>query len=343
MFYPLALRNFPVILSGGLKKDNILKRQNFGFSRRRFLTFGSLGTLGVAGAWAGWSQQSSARLLRALIAETRRPVLKPKFTPSPHLWDPNSVTAAWLGHSTVLVNFFGLTILTDPVLGKRVGAETLFGTVGAKRLVEPALRPKQMPQIDLVLLSHAHMDHLDPISLRALPGRPRAVTAHATTDLLTDAGLRAAESLRWGEKTLVRTAHGEVQISAFEVNHWGARWKVDRYRGYNGYIFEREGKKLIFGGDTAMTASFRTLRTLGPFDLAIMPIGAYQPWIQSHCTPEQAVRMTNQAGANYLLPVHFKTFAFGRERTDEPITRLEAALEPGRIGWREVGQTFKLC
>jgi L-ascorbate metabolism protein UlaG (beta-lactamase superfamily) len=161
--------------------------------------------------------------------------------------------------------------------------------------------------------------------------------------LLAGTGLQAPEALRWGQKTRTRTAHGEVDIHAFEVNHWGARWKVDNYRGYNGYVVEREGKKLIFGGDTAWTSSFRNLRALGPFDLAIMPIGAYQPWICSHCTPEQAVRMVNDAGANYLLPIHFKTFAFGREGSTEPINRLEAAIEPDRIGWTDVGQTFKLC
>ncbi len=278
-----------------------------------------------------------------MVQESGRTVLKPAFTPSPDLWDCNGITGAWLGHSTVLLNFYGLNILTDPVLGKRVGAATWWGTVGAKRLVAPALRPKQLPPIDLVLLSHAHMDHLDPISLRSLPGKPRAVTAHATTDLLTDSGLGAPQALKWGEKTRIRTAQGDVDVSAFEVNHWGARWKFDNYRGYNGYIIEREGKKLIFGGDTAMTGSFRTLRNKGPFELAIMPIGAYQPWICSHCTPEQAVRMTNAAGAKYLLPVHFKTFAFGREGTSEPIVRLQAALESERIGWRDVGQTFKLC
>src|SRR5262245_18819788 len=170
------------------RTNTTLKKQGSGVSRRRFLTFSSIATLGAAGAWAGWSEQSGARMLRALVAETRRPVLKPKFTPLPHTWDPNGVTAAWLGHSTVLLNFYGLTILTDPVLGKRVGAETPLGTVGAKRLVEAALRPKQLPPVDLVLLSHAHMDHLDPITLRSLPGKPCAVTAHSTTDLLTNSG-----------------------------------------------------------------------------------------------------------------------------------------------------------
>jgi L-ascorbate metabolism protein UlaG (beta-lactamase superfamily) len=71
-----------------------------------------------------------------------------------------------------------------------------------------------------------------------------------------------------------------------------------------------------------------------------MPIGAYQPWICSHCSPEQAVQMANDAGADYLLPVHFKTFAFGREGTVEPMARLSATVERERIGWRDVGETF---
>jgi len=126
------------------------------------------------------------------------------------------------------------------------------------------------------------------------------------------------------------------------VKHWGARWRHDSYRGYNGYIVSREGKKIIFGGDTAWSDSFRSLRSKGPFELAIMPIGAYQPWIQSHCTPEQAVQMANDAGANHFLPVHFKTFPLGREGVGEPMERLQAAIEPERIGWHDIGQTFSL-
>jgi L-ascorbate metabolism protein UlaG (beta-lactamase superfamily) len=317
-----------------------LKKRTSVFSRRRFLAVGSLSTVGI---WAGYSQQMGARMVRGLVAETGRPILKPPFTPSPLLWDSQAITAAWLGHSTVLINFFGLTILTDPVLGKRAGAETFLGNIGAKRLIAPALSPRQLPKIDLVLLSHAHMDHLDPISLRALPGKPSAVTAHATRDLIDDCQFRAINELRWNEKARVRTSNGDVEVTAFEVKHWGARWKVDQYRGYNGYVVEREGKKFLFGGDTAMTPSFKSLKKQAEFDFAIMPIGAYQPWICSHCTPEQAVQMTNDADAKYLLPIHFKTFAFGREGSTEPMTRLDCAIKPERIGWRDVGQTFKLC
>jgi L-ascorbate metabolism protein UlaG (beta-lactamase superfamily) len=292
--------------------------------------------------WAGCSDQLAARAVRQFVADTRRSVLRPRLTPAPKSWDANGITAAWLGHSTVLLNFYGLTILTDPVLYKRVGANTCFGTIGAKRLVAPALKPCQLPPIDLVLVSHAHMDHLDFATLRALPGTPKAVTAYATDDLLRGTRLKQPKALAWGDKTRIMTRHGDVEVEAFEVKHWGARWRVDKHRGYNGYVLAREGRKLIFGGDTAWVESFRPLRSRGPFELAIMPIGAYQPWTCSHCTPEQAVRMANDAGAKYFLPIHFKTFAFGREGTVEPMERLQAAIETERIGWCDVGGTFRL-
>ena len=299
--------------------------------------------MGTVGLWAGYSNQFGARLVRGLVADAGRTVLKPGFTPQPGGWDANGITAAWLGHSTVLLNFYGLTILTDPVLYKRIGADTPLGTIGAKRLIAPALKASQLPPIDLVLLSHAHMDHLDPATLRSLPGGPRAVTAHATCDLLAGTGLKEPKELAWGESTRISTSHGEVEIEAFQVKHWGARWKVDSYRGYNGYVIARGGKKIIFGGDTAWSGSFRDLRSKGPFEMAMMPIGAYEPWVCSHCTPEQAVRMANDAGAGYFLPMHFKTFPFGREGVIEPMERLQAAIEPERIALREVGQTFRVC
>jgi L-ascorbate metabolism protein UlaG (beta-lactamase superfamily) len=316
-----------------------LKSRKSIVSRRRFLT---LGSFGAAGVWIGSSDQLAARAVRGFVAETGRTVLKPKFTPTPESWNSNTITAAWLGHSTVLMNFYGMTILTDPVLGKRAGADTLVGTIGAKRLIAPALKVRQLPPIDLVLLSHAHMDHMDLATLRALLGTPRVVTAHDTADLLQGTHLKQPKSLKWGESAHVSTDHGDVNVSAFEVKHWGARWKVDKYRGYNGYVVEREGKKIIFGGDTAWKESFRSLRSQGPYELALMPIGAYRPWINAHCTPEQAVRMANDAGARDFLPIHFKTFPFGREGAIEPMERLQAAIENDRIGWRDVGQTFQL-
>jgi L-ascorbate metabolism protein UlaG (beta-lactamase superfamily) len=292
-----------------------------------------------------YSEQYVPKMVREMVDDAGRSISSPKHTPEPGRWDSNAITASWLGHSTVLMNFFGLTILTDPVLGMRVGADLGIGTVGPKRLVAPALSAKQLPHIDLVLMSHAHMDHFDLPTLKRLPETTKAVTAKATGDLFDYTQIKQAKELAWGEKTTVKTRNGDVAVQAFEVKHWGARWRRDTYRGYNGYVLEREGKKIIFGGDTAITDSFRSLRGQGPFELAIMPIGAYQPWVCSHCTPEQSLRMANDAGAKYFLPIHHKTFKLGRENSQEPINRLEAALskESERIALRDIGETFSIA
>lgn len=168
------------------------------------------------------------------------------------------------------------------------------------------------------------------------------MTASRTSDLFAETPIRRHTELKWGEKTLVQTSHGDVEIEAFQVRHWGARWRHDTYRGYNGYILTRGGRKIIFGGDTAMCDGFQGISHKGPFELACMPIGAYNPFIQSHCNPEQAVTMANDAGAKYILPMHHFTFRFGRERSTEPMERFERALsnEPERIALREAGETF---
>jgi L-ascorbate metabolism protein UlaG (beta-lactamase superfamily) len=140
---------------------------------------------------------------------------------------------------------------------------------------------------------------------------------------------------------------GNIGISAFQVKHWGARKQRDDYRGYNGYLIEsrsRGRRRILFGGDTAMTDSFARLPQRGGIDLAIMSIGAYNPWIHSHCTPEQAVAMATDAGAQFIMPVHHQTFRLSFEPLREPIERFQAALSktPERIALREIGETFVL-
>src|SRR2546423_8060162 len=239
----------------------------------------TLGCLGVAGLWVGFSNQLGPRTIRGLIAETGRSIEQPASIPEPETWDQNSITAAWLGHSTVLINFYGLNVLTDPVLFRRIGPDVRLGTFGPKRLVSSALPAHKLPPIDLVLLSHAHMDHLNFSSLRRLPASARVVTAKATSDLLRNTKFTAVTELGWGDRATLATANGEVAVQAFEVNHWGARWKHDRHRGYNGYIIEREGRKILFGGDTALSPTFPPLRKKRPFSLGLMPIGSYTPWV----------------------------------------------------------------
>ena len=109
--------------------------------------------------------------------------------------------------------------------------------------------------------------------------------------------------------------------------------QYDNYRGYNGYVIERKGQRVIFAGDTALTNNFENLRDGRPCDLAIMGIGAYQPWIRSHCTPEQAVAMADMAEARFIMPVHHQTFKLSFEPFREPIERFTSALSqaPARI------------
>jgi len=244
----------------------------------------------------------------------------------------------------VLINFFGITILTDPVLFRRIGIRLLGFTIGPKRLTAPALEFHQLPQIDVIVLSHAHFDHLDLRTLRCFDESTSVITARATRDLLKGTRFSNVTELDWGRSKSLNTAAGEIEIAAFPVKHWGARTQRDTYRGYNGYLIERSGRRIIFAGDTAMTENFAERRRHGAIDVAIMSIGAYNPWIQSHCTPEQAVQMANAAGARFIVPVHHQTFRLSFEPFREPIERFEAALNktPERIALREIGQTFVL-
>lgn len=239
----------------------------------------------------------------------------------------------------MLLKVDGFTIVTDPVFSSRVGLGFGPVTLGIKRLVELAAEPKELPHIDLVLLSHAHIDHFDLPTLRSLESkRTTVVTADQTANLLRRRRYGKAVELSWNESVQV----GPARVKAFEVAHWGARMRSDVFRGYNGYLIETGGKRIVFGGDTAYTTSFRQLRAGGPVDLAIMPIGAYDPWVRVHCTPEQAWTMANDAGAQQVLAVHHQTFKLGRESRYEPIERLlRAAGGAGeRIAFREIGEEF---
>lgn len=183
------------------------------------------------------------------------------------------------------------------------------------------------------------MDHFDLPSLRKLEDRGTAViTASNTSDLLRVKQYGSVRELRWNETARV----GPAEIRAIEVKHWGARMRSDTYRSYNGYVIEAGRYRVLFGGDTAYTESFRQVRTSKAVDLAIMPIGAYDPWIHAHCNPEQALAMANHAGAERLLPVHHRTFELSREPRLEPLERLLKAAGEDRVVVRDFGQEAHL-
>lgn len=297
--------------------------------------------LGKARSLAEFAVRAAPMLWQRMSEDRKRTV-----EPSPHrpdfaTWPTKGVHAAWIGHSTVLLQIDGFTILTDPVFSTRIGVELGPVVIGMKRLVHPAVELNSMPVPDLILLSHAHMDHLDRPSLRQLENAGTTiVTASGTSDLLRVKRFKAVHELRWNDEVRI----GPATIRAFEVRHWGARMRTDVHRGYNGYLIEAGGHRIVFGGDTAYTDSFRSLRTSKPVDLAIMPIGAYDPWIHAHCNPEQALAMANHAGAEFVLPVHHRTFRLSSEPAAEPIERLllAAGSATDRIPIRDIGQEFCL-
>lgn len=272
--------------------------------------------------------------------------------PNPAEWDNNKITIAWIGHSTMLINFYGKWILTDPVLYDRVGVYIFGGTIGPERLTPPALRIDEIPKPHIILLSHAHMDHMDYPTLRDItekyPGEIDVITAYLTQDVINDLPWKSITVMDWSDEITLR----DIKFRALEVEHFGWRypWEKDRSRGfmkdgrsYNAYLIEHNGKKILFGGDTRMTDKFNVIKD-EQIDIALMPLGAYNPWKRNHCNPEEALQMADDIGAKYFIPMHTKTFAQGKEPFNEPIDWMKrsAVNYDLKIGLDEIGQTFEV-
>lgn len=278
---------------------------------------------------------------RLAVLNHVNPPKKARLKPDLTNWDKQELAAAWLGHATVLLRVGGMTILTDPVLGNRVGVGLGLVTGGPKRLVAPALKLRELPKIDLLLISHAHFDHLDRPTLSRLPKNIPVVTAHRTRDLLSDLGFRDVTELRWGEAVEV----GGLNVTAREVAHWGARTFYDHHRGYNAYLVETltaPRRRVLYGGDTAYQERFRDV---GKVHLAILGIGAYDPYVAAHATPEQAWAMAGHVDADYILPIHHSTFRLSYEPAGEPMERMLAAAgnDAARVVVREVGGQWAMA
>jgi len=266
------------------------------------------------------------------------------------------VTVTALGHASVLFDLGGSCVLADPVLSDRIGVSVGSWTLGAKRLRPPALRAHELSSLSVVLLSHSHMDHTDIPTLRALPKEAVAVVQRGNADLVRHFHKRHA--LRWGEVLdIALPSIGVLRIRAIPSKHWGARAVFDRWRMWGGYLLEcldlrsphfpDRPLSLLFSGDTALTdvyAKLRAERGAG-VDLACMPIGAYDPWIFHHCSPEQAWKMAiHDLEAVALMPVHYDTFRLSNEPVGEPMERLQQiALKDGgleRIVGGVLGQPY---
>jgi L-ascorbate metabolism protein UlaG (beta-lactamase superfamily) len=285
-----------------------------------------------------FARQHASRFLAQRVEEARTSVPAARHKPLPASWSNDRLTIAWLGHATTLINFYGTWLLTDPALRLRIGLNVAGLTIGMRRLVRPALSIRELPPLDAVLVSHSHMDHCDLGTLRRLPRQTYAVVQRGNLDLVRR--FRERSELAWGESVEINGA----RIEAVEVNHWGARRLTDKHRGYGGFLITKNNRSLVFGGDTAYTNAFARLRKVARIDLAILPIGAYDPYIYAHANPEQAWAMRREMGAKYILPMHHSTFRLSREPLSEPIERMlkVAGNEDWRVAATEPGQTWVL-
>ncbi len=245
----------------------------------------------------------------------------------------DEVTIWRIGHASVLINFFGTWIITDPVFSKRFGVPvpTSPWNIGARRLHDPQLKIRQLPPIDIILISHAHMDHLHPHSCAAI-----ARHSHHKTHIIASPGVKQWLKKSLQEKTTVldRSQYVEiawVRIQWCEVNHRWARypWWPDRSKwhplgaSYNAYMLEKQWKRVFFGGDTAYTEAMQTYAPVWGVDLAIMPIGSYDPRIDVHCNPEQALQMAQMLGARNIVGIHWDSRwrPYKKREGDKPLRR----------------------
>jgi len=234
-------------------------------------------------------------------------------------------TVTWIGHATVLVQMDHVTFLTDPIWSRTASP---FALLGPRRFAPPALALADLPPIDFVLVSHNHYDHLDLATLRVLAasGRTRFLVPLRVADLLRGAGIEAVDELDWWD---ARTIAG-VEVHFVPSQHWSGRGLTDqRATLWGGWVVAGLTRRFYFAGDSGYFAGFAEIgRRLGPFGLAALPIGAYEPVAMMravHLDPEEAVRAAVDLGAARALGVHYGTFDLTDEPLDEPPRRFHAA------------------
>jgi L-ascorbate metabolism protein UlaG (beta-lactamase superfamily) len=243
-----------------------------------------------------------------------------------------------VGHATVLIQIAGLNLLTDPVWSDRASP---LAFAGPKRVTAPGVRIEDLPPIDAILLSHNHYDHLDIATLKVLHDRhaPLIVTPLGNDTIvrrhIPTARIAAGD---WGDQFEIGSG---AQAHIVPATHWSSRGIRDRRMAlWCGFMVRAGGKLLYFAGDTGYGTGgiFRAMcQRFGPTDLALIPIGAYDPrWFMAaqHTDPEEAIQIMCDLKARAALGIHWGTFKLTDEPRDDPALRLAAGLaakgmEPG--------------
>ena len=294
--------------------------------------------------------QVGRRIRQEIVAGPRWPRLEPV---APSLALPRAeagrLLATWVGHSTVLLQIAGLNVLTDPIWSARASPVTF---AGPRRMRAPGIALDALPIIDAVLLSHNHYDHLDDRTVQHIARRypeARWMVPLGLREYLLALGARHVQELGWWEHARI----GDVTVSGTPAQHHSARGLGDRGRSlWCGWAIAGAGRRVFFAGDTGYHPEFVAIgRHFGPFDLTLMPIGAYEPrWFMRsvHMNPEEAVRAHlelagGESGAA-MLAIHWGTFRLTDEPPDEPPARahrawLDAGMSPEDLWVLRHGET----
>ena len=242
-------------------------------------------------------------------------------------------TVTWIGHSTLLVQMGGLNFLTDPIWSQ---TPSPLPPVGPSRWVDPGMALENLPAINFVVISHNHFDHLDLPTLRKLAARNADTVFFVplgNADLLLKNGITQVQELDWGE-----TVHYKnIQIHCLPTQHWSKRKLSDTRKSlWASWAVIGTERRFYFAGDTGYFAGFKQIGAkLGPFDLAAVPIGAYEPhamMAETHMNPEEAVQAALDVQAKSAVAIHFGTFDLSDEPLAEPPLRFKAAAKETRLG-----------
>ena len=258
----------------------------------------------------------------------RWPVLVNDVQPAhpPQMVNGSELRITYVNHDTVLIQFPGLNVLTDPVWAKRASP---VPWAGPKRHRAPGILLGDLPPIDLVLLSHNHYDHCDVATIRHLAKQhqPAFVTPLGLKKLIAGQGISAVQELDWWNSYQFR----DLTIHCVPAQHFSARSLGDRNRTlWCGFVIELGKERFYFAGDSGYGGHFRQIRErIGSPRVALLPIGAYQPiWFMGpvHMTPSEAVRAHQDVGSELSIPIHYGTFQLTDESIDEPVRELEQAI-----------------
>jgi L-ascorbate metabolism protein UlaG (beta-lactamase superfamily) len=260
-----------------------------------------------------------------LTRRTRWPSYVPVVPRQPPTRGNASAVVTFIGHAMFLIQTAAGNILTDPIYSERAGP---WNRLGPRRVRPPAIALDALPPISIVLLSHNHYDHCDLPTLGVLAKRfnPLVVTPLGNGRFARAAGMRRVEELDWWQ-----SAQGSsVPITLTPAHHFSARGPFDRNRAlWGGFMLTVAHARIYFAGDTAYAPFFHDIRQrLGPTDVALLPIGAYEPrwFMQSvHMNPAEAVQAHLDLGARQSIAMHFGTFPMTAEGIDEPVRALEEA------------------